>query len=47
MKAKKHLRIPAIPLWWPARLRDLGLDEPAAQQAVAVAKVLTSHQRWF
>ena len=28
-------------------LRDLGLDEPAAQQAVAVVKVLTSHQRWF
>jgi len=28
-------------------LRDLGLDEPAAWQAVAVIKLLTSHQHWF
>jgi hypothetical protein len=28
-------------------LQDLGLDEPAAWQAVALIKVLTSHQRWF
>jgi glycosidase len=28
-------------------LRDLGLDEAAAWQAVAVVKLLTAHQRWF
>jgi hypothetical protein len=28
-------------------LRDLGLDEPAAWQAVGVIKLLTSHQHWF
>jgi glycosidase len=28
-------------------LRDLGLDEGTAWQAVAVIKLLTSHQRWF
>ena len=28
-------------------LRDLGLDEGAAWQAVATIKILTSHQRWF
>ena len=28
-------------------LQDLGLDEHAAWQAVAVVKLLTSHQRWF
>jgi len=28
-------------------LRDLGLDEPAAWQAVGLIKLLTTHQRWF
>jgi len=28
-------------------LRDLGMDESSAQQAIAVVKALTSHQRWF
>jgi glycosidase len=28
-------------------LQDLGLDESAAWQAVAVVKLLTSHQHWF
>jgi hypothetical protein len=28
-------------------LRDLGLDEPAAWQAVGLIKLLTGHQRWF
>jgi hypothetical protein len=28
-------------------LQDLGLDESAAWQSVAVVKLLTSHQRWF
>lgn len=28
-------------------LRDLGLDESAAWQAVGTVKLLTSHQRWF
>jgi glycosidase len=28
-------------------LRDLGLDEAAAWQAVALIKLLTTHQRWF
>ncbi|KPL24651.1 MAG: alpha-amylase [Anaerolineae bacterium SM23_84] len=28
-------------------LQDLGVDGPAASKAVAVIKVLTSHQRWF
>jgi hypothetical protein len=28
-------------------LQDLGLDEPSAWQAVAVTKILISHQGWF
>jgi hypothetical protein len=28
-------------------LQDLGLDEPSAWQAVAVSKILISHQGWF